>query len=63
MKNDKQYYKNLENLPNGFKWAFYDKTLHSFIKKVNGQFLEVKVNDNDIETNNHIIMMEKGFSR
>jgi len=63
MKNDKRFYKDLENLPAGFKWSFYDKGLHSFVKKDSKSFLECKVNENDIKTNNHIIMIEKGITR
>jgi hypothetical protein len=62
MKNSKTYYKELPTIT-GFKWSYFDNGLHSFIKKVWAGYLEIKVNDDDIESGSYILMMERNFSR
>lgn len=62
MKQPKQYYKELE-LPEGWKWAFFDNMLHSFVKEFEGGWGECKVTERDIETGNHILMMNRQLTR
>ena len=62
MKHSKKHYKELIVIP-GYKWAFFDKGLHSFIKRVPNGYLEVRVNENDINTGSHIQMMERNLTR
>ena len=62
MKYSKQWYKDLK-LPNGYKWAFYDNGLHSFIKRNDKGFIETRVNEEDIENGDYLLMMFYGQTR
>ncbi|QNJ59150.1 hypothetical protein [Vibrio phage vB_ValS_PJ32] len=48
MHQPKEFYKSLERI-NGYKWAYYDRGLHIFVKGDNREgFLHIKLSEADI---------------
>lgn len=63
MKHDKAFYQNLPKI-NGFKWAYFDNGLHSFIKKTDQGYLECKMTEQDIQDPDQFeFMLSRGLSR
>ena len=62
MRHTKQYYKDLD-LPDGWKWSYYDDGYHTFTKRDKHGYITCKCTDLDIDSNNHIFMMERGLTR